>query len=87
MASYDPDYSPKVPDWHKEARCADSRLSGYFFERALWPTAKDICSSCPVIFTCRNEMFDDEWAVVGGLDPEERRKMKKGSTLSSPPSS
>ncbi|MEU6206388.1 WhiB family transcriptional regulator [Micromonospora musae] len=71
-----------VPTWHEDAACRDFLDDTMFPERGDNPAAREakrICAACPVRSKCLNDALDrvDEHGIRGGLDPQERRAIRK----------
>jgi WhiB family redox-sensing transcriptional regulator len=69
--------------WEERSAC-DATTSELFFavghdwtspaNKARIAQAKAICAGCPVIAECKASAIarDDQWAIAGGLTPDER---------------
>lgn len=76
-----------TPEWHHRAACRSSRRGRIdpelFFPLGTEPDreakAKQVCARCPVTQDCLEEALDNNLydGVWGGLNPDERRKLKR----------
>lgn len=75
--------------WHADAACLNYS-SEIFFDEAAHPhsnptarthnrrvVAKRICRACPVMDECRETFINEPYGVFGGLDQEERAKVRR----------
>lgn len=72
--------------WVADALCAQTDPEAFFPEKGgSTRPAKAICVVCPVRLPCLDHALatDERFGVRGGLSERERRKMKKGMTVSS----
>jgi WhiB family transcriptional regulator, redox-sensing transcriptional regulator len=75
------EYARRLPDWMRDAACADHDPNDWFPERgdrAPSARAKQVCAQCLVraeclAFAVREPMRDGIW---GGHSPAERRRLK-----------
>lgn len=74
----------RTPPWMRRAQCPDSDPELFFPEnrKATYASgdtrikeAVSICRSCPVIAECLRHAYliADEWAIMGGKTPAERK--------------
>jgi WhiB family redox-sensing transcriptional regulator len=76
--------------WQDQAACRGKPIEWFYPpERTGSPgnhtaDAKRICRLCPVRPACLEFALqtDDRWAVLGGLDPEERARLRRAKTAS-----
>lgn len=66
-----------LKQWHGGANCRNHPHPDIFYTKSDWPEAKDVCAGCPVAVDCLDELADDPHCVAGGLDPDERSKMRR----------
>ncbi|WP_091179066.1 WhiB family transcriptional regulator [Microlunatus flavus] len=73
-------------DWRADAACVGENLDVFFplgdqaTHHALSNQAKEICSRCPVMDTCRAWALrtSPEFGIFGGLTAHERRLVREG---------
>ena len=73
-------------DWRADAACVGEDLDVFFplgdqaTHHALSNQAKEICSRCPVLATCRAWALrtSPEFGIFGGLTAHERRLVREG---------
>lgn len=68
--------------WYPEMSKHGEPVSGTAKEQAARALA--ICATCPVRQECLDAGIDDDWAILGGTTPRERRKLR-GRRPSLPP--
>lgn len=71
-------------DWQDRAICSQTDPEAFFAEKGgTTKPAKLICQRCPVRQECLEYALehDERWGVWGGLSERERRKMKRGETV------
>lgn len=81
-------------DWRNQAACANHDPELFFMdrhgtgrppssgERSRVTAAKNICRRCPVAAECLAWAYrtGDDWAVLGGTTPEERRLIRRAGS-------
>lgn len=75
----------EVPDWTRDALCAEIGVEVFFSNNAgdhATRQAKQACARCPVRTKCLEMALDfDEWndqyGVFGGTGPKERRVLRR----------
>lgn len=79
--------------WHSRGACtkADPELF-YHPENETGPAktqrisdAIAVCSTCPVIATCRDQHMDERFGIWGGMSEDEREAIRSGRTNSRAP--
>lgn len=78
-------------DWQDSAACIG--LGHLFYptgsdwlpHHARESAAKAVCDDCPVLTECRDWALTlaDSWAILGGLRPDERKKLRTKRSVSS----
>ena len=70
-----------IPEWMEGARCRETDPEVFFPPQGTSAkTAKKICMSCEERVTCLDwalETGQDEFGVLGGKTPPQRRKLKR----------
>jgi len=82
--AYLPDSSEPVHQWMEDAACANTFTELFFYHNKSTKISEvadalRICQGCPVIERCLQFAFDsnDQYAVLGGTTPGQRREMKR----------
>lgn len=83
---YSPDTLEPTPSWRDHAACRDQDPAVFFPKDfrgaaavAAVNQAKAVCRTCPVLSACLWHALNtpEESGVFGGLDEEERRKLRR----------
>jgi WhiB family redox-sensing transcriptional regulator len=83
-----PDFDPVMEDaetWQDRALCAQTDPEAFFPEKGgSTREAKKICMGCEVRHECLEYALanDERFGIWGGLSERERRRLKRGITLS-----
>jgi len=65
--------------WQDFAACAETDPELFFPEKGgTCRLAKMICARCPVAAECLEYGFWDQFGIYGGLNPAERRRLRRG---------
>lgn len=71
--------------WMPRAACAGMPSNVFFYEggtqptpkeRIAWRRAKEVCATCPVLTECGRDFLGEPIGVWGGMDPEERFRVR-----------
>ena len=71
--------TPSLGEWHSQGLCAGDDPDVFFPSHGDPGTrARQICAACAVRADCLGYAIDaDEFGIWGGLDQDERRKLKR----------
>lgn len=78
---YDVSNYPGPAPWRDDAACFGDNPEMFSSSHPLdIADAKKVCVSCSVREKCLREAleFDDQWSVLGGMSPAERRALVRG---------
>lgn len=83
-------WSPR-PDWHEQAACRDHPEPDLWHcdrtgepGRRINLRAKAVCRGCPVQAACLDAGLHQPHGIWGGLDPRERRLLRRTPTVHRP---
>ena len=86
--AYLPNLSEPVHQWMEDAACLNTFTELFFYHNKSTKNSKvadalRICQACPVIKRCLQFAFDsnDQYAVLGGTTPGQRREMRRQATI------
>ena len=71
-----------VEAWEKEAACRGLDTDSFYPEKDdSIGIPKRVCRACPVRLDCLEHALrlDDQFGIRGGLTPEERRRIRRGT--------